>query len=810
MFSPCSSRTHRPPFILLFSLCLCVCVVSSLRANPPAAAYIFPAGGQRGTTVKLHVGGLYLYKTCSFELLGRGVAASQQLHRMPTRWFEGPLLPLPDSQQPEDYPRDMAGEVRIAADAPLGVRPGRLWTAEGAAGGLRFVVGDLPEIIEQEIEGDPLPVNIQFPVTVNGRIFPREDVDVWQLSARKGQSITAEVCAAGLGSPLDSHLEVLDPHGRTIAENDDAHDVDSRVCFTAAEDGNYRIRIRDANFQGGPAYVYRLTVSADPFVESVFPLGGRRGRKVHFTLQGQSVSAQGVELDLPSDAPRCYGHRFALAGKRTNVVVLDVDEVEEYGEREPNDETPQAKTLLLPCVANGRIERPGDVDCWSFAAHKGEAVRLELRARRLGSRLQGVLTVTDAAGKELARAEESGEPLGPVLTFTPPADGRYVVRIADRFRRRGGPDYAYRLRLGPAVPDFQLHVGVNGRPGKGASVDAVTLPRGGQARLHIVATRTAGFNGPISLRLTGLPTGVTASNATIAAEQRAADITLATTAFAALGTAHLTILGSASLGGRTVTRTASVYPSLAPLCSGGETPADPRKLDSVLLAVALKPPFKIVGEYDLRLAPRGSIFRRRYRIERNGFTGPLEVSLADHQARHLQGLTGPTLLIPPNRDVFEYPVRLPPWMETGRTSRACIQAVGGVKLGDVEYTVGYSSEAQNEQIIAVVETGRLGLETDRSSIPAVSNGAVSLMVRVRRSQGMKGPVKLELIWPKHMHGIDAEPVTVAAEQTQAIFPLHFAAEKLGPFNMPVVLRATLSDAAVTAIAETKVEIVADK
>src|SRR5262249_2832229 len=99
----------------LCSLCLCG---ESVFANPPVASYIFPAGGQRGTTVKVRVGGLYLYKSCAFELLGQGVEASQQLHRTRTLWFEGPRLPLPASQQAEDYPRDMAGEVRIAADAP--------------------------------------------------------------------------------------------------------------------------------------------------------------------------------------------------------------------------------------------------------------------------------------------------------------------------------------------------------------------------------------------------------------------------------------------------------------------------------------------------------------------------------------------------------------------------------------------------------------------------------------------------------------------------------------------------------------------
>ncbi|HEY7309894.1 MAG TPA: PPC domain-containing protein [Gemmataceae bacterium] len=583
-------------------------MVSPLSANPPKASYIFPAGGQRGRTVKVRVGGLYLYKNCSFEMLGAGVEASKELKSTPTLWFEGPLLPLPASQQAEDYPRDVAGEVRIAPDAPLGARRGRLWTAEGAAGGLRFVVGELPEIIEHEIDGDPIPVDVSLPVTINGRIFPREDVDDWTFPARKGQNIRAEVCAARIGSLLDSRLEVFDPHGRKIAENDDADSADSRLRFTAAEDGKYRLRILDANQQGGPAYVYRVTIAAD-----------------------------------------------------------------------------------------------------------------------------------------------SGD----------------------------GVTQANRPRPASTEADFQLHL----------TADALTLPRGGQARLHVAAERSGAFKGPIALRIAGLPAGVSASSVTLATGQNAADIALTTTAHAALGTAHLTVEGSASLDGKTVTRSA---------------------LDSVLLVVALKPPFKIVGDYDLRLAPRGSIFRRRYRIERNGFAGPLEVSLADHQMRHLQGVTGLTITVPAGTDVFEYPVRLAPWMETGRTARACILAVGVLKEGDREYTVGYSSEGQNEQVIAVVETGRLGIETDRHSLAAAPGGQATLTVRVSRGKGLAGAVKLELVQPEHMHGVKAEPVVIASDQVRAAFTMHFASAELGPFNMPVVLRATLNTAAGPAIAETKLEIVPEK
>src|SRR2546428_12770161 len=114
----------------------------------------------------------------------------------------------------------MAGRGHSGLDAPLGVRAWRLWNSQGATSAKKFMVGDLPEIVEEEIDGAPVPREVRLPVTINGRIFPRENVDIWAFEARKGQVISAEVCAARLGSPLDSRLEIRDPQGRRIAEND--------------------------------------------------------------------------------------------------------------------------------------------------------------------------------------------------------------------------------------------------------------------------------------------------------------------------------------------------------------------------------------------------------------------------------------------------------------------------------------------------------------------------------------------------------------------------------------------------------------
>ncbi len=758
------------------------------RAEPPVASYIFPAGGQRGKIVDVRVGGLFLDGACSFDMLGPGVETTRQLQPTRTVWFEGPLLPLPESQQQEDYPRDLHGQVRIAADAPLGFRSWRLATDQGATPARRFIVGDLPEIVEEEIDGDPVPVEVTLPVTINGRIFPREDIDVWTFPARKGQTIHCEVCAARLGSPLDSVLEVLDPNGRRIAENDDTFGPDSMIRFTAPTDGKYQVRIRDANFHGGQAYVYRLTLTADPWVDHTYPLGGRRGHKVAFEMVGQGLPAGPVAFDLPADGPSDYFPRVTVVGRRSNPFLLDLDDLPEHREVEPNDRPTEVQPVAVPAVLNGRIDRPGDIDYWAFRADKGQVLEIELRATRLGSPLDGVLVLADAAGKELARAESQGPGSDPSLHFMAPAAGTYFVRVSDRFHSRGGNEYAYRLRIAPPPgPGYHLHL----------AGDVVVVNRGGHAALKILAERTGGFAGPITLKIDGLPGKVTASPTVIAANQPAVDIQFRAAAGAVIGPARLVVRGSAKIGDLIVRQTATL-----------PAPRGVPAVDSALLAVALPTPFKIVGDFDMRWAPRGTVHQRHYRIERNGYDGPIEVRLADRQARHLQGVTGPTITVPAGANGFDYPVRLPPWMETGRTSRTCVMGLARIKDSDgQEHVVSYSSVQPNEQVIVVVEPGRLGVELERTSLTAAPGRTVPLPVLVSRGKNLAGPIRVELVVPAHIRGVVAEPVRLPAGQGKAVLSLHFAAAHLGPFNMPLRVRATAMDHGKPVVGEGLLEIV---
>jgi hypothetical protein len=764
---------------------------SLLHADPPVASYIYPAGGQRGKTVAIRVGGLNLNDRCGFELRGPGVEADRKLKSVPTFWREGPILPLPESQQAEDYPKDMAGQIRIAADASLGSRYGRLWTAQGAASGLVFMVGDLPEVVEPDKGSIPQPLTL--PVTINGRIFPREDVDEWSFRLKKGETVTAEALAAKLGSPLEVRLEARDEQGYKIAENAPyPAAADGRLHFTAEADGVYRIRVFDARFLGGPNYVYRLTLTAGPHIERVYPLGGRRGETVAFELLGQNLLKQPASITLPKEGPGEYSHRLSMNGQLTQPFQIDLDDLPEFRETEPNDAIqPEAKPKPLPAILNGRIDRPGDVDFWPVEMKKGETWDIDVRAGRLSSPLIGVLTIDDAAGKELARSDpvlQGG--LDPSLKFQAPANGVYWLRIAERFGNRGGQEFAYRIRITrPAnSPDYRLIIG-DGR--KDQALDTLQVLRGATAKLPVRVERQGGFNEPIDLSVDGLPAGVSVAKSTIVPNQIALNLEFTCAKHTEITAAPITIRGTAKIGDHNETRVAKIP-------AGKHMP----EIDTVQLAVTIATPFTITADYLLSQAPRGTVFNRHYKISRNGYDGPLEVRLADRQARHLQGVTGPVLHLSPGVTEFDYPVQLPPWMETGRTSRSCIVGIGQVKDADgSEHSVSFSSVEQNMQIIVVVEPGILGLEPDRTSLRIEPGQSARLTVRIARSQSLQGPAKVELLAEA---GITTEPVTIAAEQATGTLVIRAAKESVG--SRTAVVRATIVSNGKPVLAEGKLEI----
>ena len=186
------------------------------------------------------------------------------------------------------------------------------------------------------------------------------------------------------------------------------------------------------------------------------------------------------------------------------------------------------------------------------------------------------------------------------------------------------------------------------------------------------------------------------------------------------------------------------------------------------------------------------------------------MSLSDRQARHLQGVHGPTILVPAGANEFDYAVEMPPWMEIGRTSRGLHHGRPDVvKEGGAERYVSYSSVAQNDQIIAVMETGRLERRDGK-----VNDGSGAGQERCGFGEGgprkgLAGPVKLELVLPARRAAFRPGRSSWPRTSRSRASHVHFAADAMGPLDMPITLRAVLMDKGDPVIAETKLEVLSE-
>jgi hypothetical protein len=125
-----------------------------------------------------------------------------------------------------------------------------------------------------------------------------------------------------------------------------------------------------------------------------------------------------------------------------------------------------------------------------------------------------------------------------------------------------------------------------------------------------------------------------------------------------------------------------------------------------------------------------------------------------------------------------------------------------------KHKVSFTTTEQNEQLIALVSPAPLRLSVEKSVIGLAPGRATDLKVRVnlQRDPALRGPVKLDLLVPPHIHGISAASLTAAADATTAELTLSCAADS-GPFNLPLTIRGTAEHQGEPLIAETPLTLV---
>ncbi len=157
-------------------------------------------------------------------------------------------------------------------------------------------------------------------------------------------------------------------------------------------------------------------------------------------------------ITLPADVePGIGAVRLATTNGVSSLELFMVDDVPSVVESATNRSPGTAQELKPPVAVDGASEELG-FDYFKFSAKKGQRIAMEVVAQRLGSRLDSVLRLFDAKGREMAWCDD--EPgLGADARFAHrfAASGEYTLEVRD-MNYQGGARYRYRLRLG----DFPL------------------------------------------------------------------------------------------------------------------------------------------------------------------------------------------------------------------------------------------------------------------------------------------------------------------------------------------------------------------
>lgn len=461
-------------------LALALLAASALVAGAvaPQLSNTTPNGVQRGTEVELKFNGSRLADAEEVFLYEPGVKVLE-------------LKEVKDSH--------VLARVKIEADCPLGEHKVRIRTKTGISELRTFVVGAYPQVDEKEPN---TTIEKAQPVAMNSTVLgtmANEDVDYYQVTAKKGETIAVEVEGMRLGRTMfDPYVAILDKSGKVLAKADDTalFIQDTYATIAAPADGEYVIEVRETSY-GGSGNPYRVHIGSFPRPSAVFPPGGKAGE----SLEVKFIGDAGGELTQTFSLPQPNRFKFGVFAERKGLTAPSFNTVRispfaNVNEKEPNDDPKEVSAAPgdLPLAFNGIISKKGDVDWFRFKAKKGETYDINVYARRIRSQLDTVLNVCDADGKTLASNDDSGGSDSKVR-FTFPRDGEFTIKITDHLGN-GGPDCTYRVELTTVVPEVTTYI-------------ADTARYDTQTRKSIVVARGNRFASLQAIRRTDVPSEVT-------------------------------------------------------------------------------------------------------------------------------------------------------------------------------------------------------------------------------------------------------------------------------------------------------------
>src|SRR5262249_54847913 len=113
----------------------------------------------------------------------------------------------------------------------------------------------------------------------------------------------------------------------------------------------------------------------------------------------------------------------------------------------------------------------GDSDAFAFEGKKGQTIVVDAAARRIGSKAELSMTLTDSDGRLIASNTDFEGESDPLVLTKLPADGRYILSVTD-LQLGASADHYYRLSVG------DLPVVTGARP--------LAVPANAETEVHLI------------------------------------------------------------------------------------------------------------------------------------------------------------------------------------------------------------------------------------------------------------------------------------------------------------------------------------
>jgi hypothetical protein len=787
----------------LFSLGFQLAAISStaLAQKAPEAGYVFPPGGQAGTTVDVRLGGCDWTPDVQFLVHEPGVVLQtidtpgDVLMPEPPYWFG-----IKSMVNDPPLPREVSARLTLPVDVPAGPIHWRVANANGGSNTGVFMVGQGDELIEDEQRVAPQELS-RLPVTVSGRLGRIEEVDRYRFQAPRDGVVTCELMARRLGSDFHGVLEIRDGTNRILSEVVDTQGVDPVLTFAARAGAWYTVDVRDFDFRGYRSYVYRLTVTAGPRILAALPAAGHRGTTVPVEFIGIGVASGCNKLErvtrkiaFSADPARtAMAYRLETPHGIAPAFALFLSDLPEFVDA--SDGNQPIPKLTGPGGVTALMDRRAGKKQYTIQCKKDEFWAFSAEARRIGSPLDLTLTLFGPDGKEIAQNDDAAGTTDPTVEFKAAADGLYRIEVADVSSRESTEVAAFRLVADRRAADFSLR-----------AVPEVNVPVGGKKAFAVNLTRLGDFKEAVKLTVRGLPSGVTArENPTIPATATGPMmISLEAAKDAPAAAALVEIIGTAIIGDRTVAHTA-----LAP-AAGNLAPRCPAEtlVSRILVASTLKPPFKVtpVEADGGRRVHRGATYPAELIVERfAGFRGEIVLDMAATQSRHRQGIRGPVLTVPNYMARIAYPVVVPEWLETTRTSRLALVAMA--RIPDGRGTLRYVLSPMTGQITMAIEGALLKLSHTAEDLAVLPGQTLVVPLKIARASRLDQPVRVEFLVPEPLRDLlRAESLVVPRNQEAVDWTLKTSDSPRLAGRRTLTVRASTTAGGLPVISETVLDV----